>query len=102
MLIPTVTADEKPIDASAGLKIIVVNGEEFIFCPVRKKAYKVNGKPEEKVRFWWLYRLRDQYGYSFEQMRAEVPVKFGSTEAKKKADIVVYTDSSHKAARVFS
>jgi type I restriction enzyme M protein len=101
MLIPTVAADEKPTDASAGLKIIDVNGAEFIFCPVRQKAYKVNGRPEEKVRFWWLYRLKNEYGYPFEQLAVEVPVKVGATEAKKKADIVVYTDSSHKTARVF-
>lgn len=101
MLIPTQKCDAKPDDTSAGLAIIDVEGEEFIFCPVRRKAYKVNSKPEEKVRFWWLYRLKNEYGYSFDQLAVEVPVKVGATEAKKKADIVVYTDASHKTARIF-
>jgi type I restriction enzyme M protein len=34
-------------------------------------------------------------------MSVEVPVKVGSGEAKKKADIVVYTDSTKRTARVF-
>src|SRR5690606_28610997 len=80
--------------------IHLVDEEEFIFCPVRQRAYKVNAKPEEKVRFWWLYRLKTDYGYAFDQLGVEVPVRVGSTEAKKKADIVVYTDSSRKTARV--
>ncbi|KVA09512.1 hypothetical protein WI41_13395 [Burkholderia latens] len=101
MFIPVTPAVEKPEDASGGLTIYDVAGDEYIFCPVRKKAYKVNSKPEEKVRFWWIYRLADLYGYAFDQMRAEVPVVVGSTEAKKKADIVVYTDSSHRTPRIF-
>lgn len=101
MLITTKKATDKPEDTSAGLAIIEVDGDEYIFCPVRKKAYKVNSKPEEKVRFWWLYRLNLEYGYSFDQLGVEVPVKVGSTEAKKKADIVVYTDATHKTARIF-
>ncbi len=72
-----------------------------MFCPVRKKAYKVNGKPEEKVRQWWLYRLRDTYGYSFDQLSVEVPVVVGSSEAKKKADIVVYSDKLKRTPRIF-
>lgn len=101
MLIPIIKSSTKPSDVSAGLAIIDVAGEEFIFCPVRKKTYKVNSKPEEKVRFWWLYRLKNEYGYAFDQLAVEVAVKVGSTEAKKKADIVVYTDASHKSARIF-
>lgn len=96
MHIPTETSTTKPDDALGGLKMFDVSGEEFIYCPVRQRAYKVNAKPEEKVRFWWLYRLKDDYGYSFDQLSVEVAVKVGSTEAKKKADIVVYTDTSKK------
>lgn len=47
--------------------IYVVDGEEQIFCPLRKKVYKIDGKPEELVRQWWIYRLKDTYGYSFDQ-----------------------------------
>ncbi|MCD6664253.1 MAG: N-6 DNA methylase [Comamonas sp.] len=101
MLIPTKKAADKPDNASAGLAIVLVGEDEYIFCPVREKAYKVNNKPEEKVRFWWLYRLKNDYGYPFDQLAVEVPVKVGSTEAKKKADIVVYTDASHKTPRIF-
>jgi type I restriction enzyme M protein len=101
MLIPKVAATEVPQDALGGLVIYDVEGEEHIFCPVRKRAYKVNKKPEELVRFWWLYRLKTEYNYPFEQMACEVPILVGSTEAKKKADIVVYTDTTRRTPRIF-
>lgn len=97
----TEPAKARPVSAPAQFTIFNVGGEEYLFCPVREKPYKVNNKPEEKVRQWWIYRLRDTYGYSFSQMSVEVPVKVGSGEAKKKADIVVYTDSTKRTARVF-
>ena len=53
------------------------------------------------MRQWWIYRLRDSYGYAFEQISVEVKVIVGSTEAKKRADIVVYTDKTKKTPRVF-
>lgn len=90
-----------PIDSTDGLVIHVCDSDEYIYCPVRKKTYKVNKKPEEIVRFWWIYRLRMEYDYLFEQMACEVPVLVGSTEAKKKADIVVYTDVDKKTPRIF-
>jgi type I restriction enzyme M protein len=101
MLIQNVTASKKPEDASNGFAVITVAEDDYIFCPVRKKTYKINGKPEERVRYWWLYRLKNEYGYAFDQIGVEVPVKVGSTEAKKKADIVVYTDSTHRTPRIF-
>lgn len=94
-------ADCPPENSRDGLVIHVFGGDEFIFCPVRKKCYKVNNKPEEIVRFWWIYRLRKEYDYSFDQMGCEVPVRVGATEAKKKADIVVYTDETKKTPRIF-
>jgi len=100
MLISTELSATKPDNASAGLAILLVGEDEYIFCPVRQKTYKVNNKPEEKVRFWWLYRLKNDYGYPFDQMAVEVPIQVGSTEAKKKADIVVYTDASRKTPRI--
>ena len=77
------------------------DGSEYIYCPIRQKAYKVDQKPEEKVRQEWLYRLKEVYNYSFDQISVEVSVKVGSTEAKKKADIVVYTDSKKATPRIF-
>jgi len=94
-------ASEKPITAPAKLTIYKVGDDELMFCPVREKIYKVNKKPEEKVRQWWLYRLRDTYGYKFDQLAVEVSVKVGSTEAKKKADIVVYADKTKRTPRIF-
>lgn len=101
MLIAKKKAAAKPEDDSDGLAIIEVGADEYMFCPVRQKTYKVNAKPEEKVRQWWLYRLKTEYGYPFDQIAVEVPVKVGSAEAKKAADIVVYTDASKKTPRVF-
>lgn len=97
----TVKQANKPTEAPAKLTIFLVDDEQYLFCPVRKRPYKVDGKPEEKVRQWWIYRLRDQYGYQFDQIGVEISVKVGSTEAKKKADIVVYRDSSKRIPRIF-
>jgi type I restriction enzyme M protein len=97
----TLSQSDKPRGAADRFTVYLVGGDEYVFCPVRKKAYKVNDKPEEKVRQWWLYRLNEVYGYSFDQMAVEVPVFVGSTEAKKKADIVVYQDTKRKQPRVF-
>jgi type I restriction enzyme M protein len=94
-------ATEKPTAAPAQFTIYDVDDDQYIFCPVRSRAYKVSSKPEEIVRQWWIYRLRDLYGYSFNQIAVEVSVSVGSTEAKKAADLVVYTDASKKVPRFF-
>ena len=73
----------------------------IFFVQFANRHIKLNNKPEEIVRQWWLYRLRELYNYSFDQIEVEVSVKVGSTEAKKKADIVVYTDSTKKKHRIF-
>src|SRR5690554_7904876 len=101
MIYERIAQEEKPAEAPSKFTIYAVGDDEFIFCPLRNKVYKVDGKPEEIVRQWWIYRLRDTYGYSFEQLSVEVSVKVGSTEAKKKADIVVYKDKSKRQARIF-
>jgi type I restriction enzyme M protein len=95
------TASARPTEIASRFCVTDVGGEHFIFRPIRRRAYKVNGKPEEIVRQWWLYRLKEVYGYGFEFMDVEVPVLVGSTEAKKKADIVVYRERSKKTARIF-
>ena len=97
----TEKATERPTEAPAQFKVYEVGAESFVYCPVRNRAYKVNGKPEEVVRQWWLYRLKELYGYSFDQMSVEVPVKVGSAEAKKAADIVVYTNATRNQPRIF-
>jgi type I restriction enzyme M protein len=81
--------------------IYEVDDDQYVFCPIRKREYKVNAKPEEIVRQWWLYRLKEVYGYGFDQIAVEVSVKVGSTEAKKKADIVVYSDTKRLTPRIF-
>lgn len=101
MIFEKITQDVKPSEAPDKFTIYAVDGEEYIYCPLRNKAYKIDGKPEEIVRQWWIYRLRDNYGYSFAQMSAEVAVKVGAAEAKKKADIVVYKNKEKKQARIF-
>lgn len=89
----------KPQKAPDKFCVYKINGEEYVFCPIREKLYKA--KPEEKVRQWWIYRLKEVYGYSFAQMSVEVKVIVGSTEAKKRADIVVYKDDKKAVPRIF-
>jgi type I restriction enzyme M protein len=97
----TVVADEKPNTAPTEFTVFQVGGDEYIFCPVRKRAYKVNSAPEEKVRQWWLYRLREVYNYEFDQIDVEVKVTVGAAEARKRADIVVYQDNRLAIPRIF-
>lgn len=94
-------AVDRPSEVAPQFTVYEVGADSYIYCPIRKRAYKVNGKPEELVRQWWLYRLHNDYGYSFDQMAVEVSVKVGSTEAKKAADIVVYGDAKKKSPRFF-
>ena len=98
---PLTTCTSKPTAPPTNFEVSVYEDEQYVFCPIRNKLYKVDGKPEEIVRQWWLYRLRNVYGYDFKQIAVEVPVKVGATEAKKKADIVVYTDATKKTPRIF-
>jgi type I restriction enzyme M protein len=94
-------AAEKPTEAASEFTVFQVGEDRYIFCPIRKRAYTVNDKPEEIVRQRWLYRLKEVYDYDFEQIDVEVKVRVGSTEAKKKADIVVYQDSKRVVPRIF-
>lgn len=96
-----ISAANKPNTIASEFTITRVDGDEYVYCPIRNKAYKVNNKPEEKVRQWWIYRLKEVYKYEFSQIDVEVQVKVGSTEAKKKADIVVYQDSKRLTPRIF-
>ncbi len=95
------TSPDRPSITPSQFTVFDVGADSYVFCPIRNRSYKVNQQPEELVRQWWLYRLRDTYGYAFDQLAVEVSVKVGSTEAKKKADIVVYTDRTKKTARIF-
>ncbi len=92
---------ERPSSYPPQFTVFDVGEDKFVFCPIRNKPYKVNEKPEEIVRQWWIYQLRDVYNYAFDQIEVEVSVKVGSTKSKKKADIVVYNDKTKKKARIF-
>lgn len=94
-----VETKDKPTKASERFCVYKIDNEEYVFCPIRNKLYKA--KPEEKVRQWWIYRLKEVYGYNFSQISVEVKVIVGSTEAKKRADIVVYTDDRKAVPRIF-
>jgi len=94
-------ADARPTQAPEQFEVVQVGDALYIYCPIRRRAYVVTQKPEEIVRQRLLYELRDHYKYSWAQMAVEVPVIVGSTEAKKKADIVVYKDDKKKTPRVF-
>jgi type I restriction enzyme M protein len=96
-----IKAAEKPTEAVPEFTVFEVDADRYIFCPIRKRAYKVNDSPEEFVRQEWIYRLKEVYGYNFDQMDVEVKVRVGSTEAKKKADIAVYQDTKRVVPRVF-
>jgi type I restriction enzyme M protein len=91
----------KPTGVSDRFEIVRVGDVDWAFCPIRRKAIKLTGHPEEVVRQRLLFELHEVYKYPLEQMRVEVPVVVGSTEAKKRADIVIYKDKTAKTPRVF-
>ncbi len=70
--------------------IVEKNDKVFVNCLVRQKEIQISSKvktaPEEVVRQLYLLKLRDEYGYPFENMALEVDVTMGSSS--KKADIV--------------
>jgi type I restriction enzyme M protein len=101
MKIPVSDVSEKPTKAPPTFLVFRHGEDEYVFCLIRLKVFKVTNKPEEKVRQWWLYRLKEVYGYDFDQISVEVPVIVGSTEAKKAADIVVYTNNKKTIPRIF-
>ena len=71
------------------------NGKEipYINCLIRKKEIPL--KPEEVVRQLYIQKLIVEYGYSEQQIDVEVGVPMGrATEHDKRADIVVYEDTS--------
>ena len=78
--------------------IVEKNDKIYVNCLVRQKEIQISSKaktsPEEVVRQLYLLKLRDEYGYPFENMALEVDVKMGS--ASKKADIVIYNDEKRK------
>lgn len=61
-----------------------------IWAPLKNKWLVVT--PEEKVRQEYVERLKNNYGYSYEQMRQEVPVAEGNGRGtgRARADIVVW------------
>ena len=97
----TTEVGERPTQAPEQFTVFLHGEDELVYCPIRGRIYKVNNKPEEKVRQWWLYKLVEEYGYPFDQLDVEVGVRVGSTIAKKKADIVVYTDQTKQTPRIF-
>lgn len=61
-----------------------------IWAPLKNKWLVLT--PEEKVRQEYIDRLRNNYGYSYEQMRQEVPVAEGNGRGtgRARADVVVW------------
>ena len=63
------------------------DGKYFADCLVRQKQIQL--KPEEIVRQLLLARLHNDYGYSYDRMKLEHPVRFGR-DTSKRADIVIF------------
>lgn len=72
------------------------------------KEIDITHKPEEIVRQNYLRVLHEEYGYPKECMAKEIPIKNGSSEVcdvvtgkPKRADIVIYKDSSQKYDEIY-
>lgn len=66
------------------------------------QIYVEGGKssPEEIVRQLWVWKLINFYDYSPDQIRCEIPVQFGSSEATKYADIAVYWKTDLETVKI--
>lgn len=66
------------------------------------QIYVEGGKsnPEEIVRQLWVWKLINYYNYSPDQIRCEIPVQFGSSEATKFADIAVYRKTDLETVKI--
>lgn len=62
--------------------------KKMIWDPLRKK--NVVETPEETVRQWFIRVLRDNQGVPEHMMMSEVPIEFGASRKKYRADIVIY------------
>lgn len=92
-----VNGSYKGIDMShVSVKIDKENGK--IFCLKRNRWIKLT--PEEIVRQDFIAKLVNDYHYDIDEMDVEVRIKMGSTYAKKRADVVIYTDSKKIAAHI--
>ena len=73
-----VITQNKPSVAPTEFTVFHVEGERYIFCPIRNRLYKVDNKPEEIVRQYWIYRLKEDYKYDFSQIGVEVKSVLGN------------------------
>jgi len=56
------------------------------------KILKKIHQPEEKVRYYWVLQLINEYGYESKQIDINIPAGVGRSRANVFADIVVYRD----------
>lgn len=73
------------------MEVIIENDK--IWAPLKNKWLVLT--PEEKVRQEYIERLKDNYGYSYEQMRQDVLVAEGNgcSTGRARADIVIWVSS---------
>lgn len=57
------------------------------------KILKKIHEPEEKVRYFWIQKLINEYGYESNQIDINIPAGAGRNRSNIYADIVVYRDS---------
>ena len=85
MKFDVIEVSKKPAAVPASFVVFRFEGDNYIFCPVRQKAFKVSGKPEEIVPSVVALSSRSEtYGYGFDQIGVEVPVTVGSTRGQRR------------------
>lgn len=75
------------------LKKISAYNPSLIRPELLQKILKKINEPEEKVRYWWIQRLVNEYGYNSRQIDINMPAGVGRNRANVFADIVVFRDS---------
>lgn len=80
------------------VSIKIDKAKNKIFCLIRNRWIKLT--PEEIVRQGFIAELVNSYQYALDEMNVEVRVRMGSTYAKKRADVVVYTDSKKRTPNI--
>ena len=85
-------AEIETLENRAKLKPLRGKQVLFVECLVRKKDVQL--KPEEAVRQLLLEKLSNEYGYNYNNMRVEYPVRFGRDSSKRAVEIAIEKDET--------
>jgi len=83
--------NDMPIDFEALKPLSPHNPQKIRQSLLKKIARKIH-EPEEKVRYYWIQKMVNEYGYNSNQIDINIPAGVGRNRSNVYADIVVFRD----------